>query len=30
MNSENVTGDFTNTELLKEARKPRKRKGQRL
>jgi Relaxase/Mobilisation nuclease domain len=30
MNSENVSGEITNTELLKEARKPRKRKGQRL
>lgn len=30
MNSENVSGDFTNMELLREAKKPRKRKGQRL
>ncbi len=30
MNSENVSEEITNTELLKEARKYRKRKGQRL
>ena len=30
MNSEKVSGDFTNPELLKEARKRKKRKGQKL
>jgi hypothetical protein len=30
LNSENLSEDFTNTELLKEAKRPRKRKGQRL